>query len=151
MHSRKLFLGLGRWLPILLVGIAGCGPRGPVLAPVHGIVTLDGKPVENASVMFVSSKGGRPATGTTNAQGEFKLTTFDNEDGCVLGKQEVSITLKRVEGSPGTMTPEGLVSGSGTIKTTWIVPEKYSDPKTSGLVAEVVSGNNNCPFALKSE
>jgi hypothetical protein len=63
----------------------------------------------------------------------------------------VSVTLNIIEGSAGTSTPEGAVSGSGLVKTTWIVPEKYSNPETSGLVADVSREKSRQDFALKSE
>lgn len=136
---------------VIMMCLNGCGPSGPVVIPVSGVITLDGKPVENAAVMFVSASGGRPAAGSTNANGEYKLTTFADDDGCVLGKHRVSITLNRVEGSGGTNTPEGAVSGSGLIKTIWIIPEKYSDPTTSGLTEEISREHHRCDYALKSE
>jgi hypothetical protein len=145
--TRRLFLFT------LLSGLlaAGCGPRRPALLPVDGRITLNDKPVENAAVMFLADVGGRPATGITDADGYYRLTTFDTDDGCVLGKQRVCVVLNIIEGSAGTMTPEGAVSGSGLIKTTWLVPERYSNVETSGLTAEVARGSTTFEFHLKSD
>jgi len=49
--------------------LSGCGPKGPELAPVEGVVTLDGQPLEGATVLFHAEGGGRPSTGTTDANG----------------------------------------------------------------------------------
>jgi hypothetical protein len=37
----------------------GCGPNGPGIATVEGVVTMDGEPLENASIVFTPAAGGR--------------------------------------------------------------------------------------------
>ncbi|HTN74651.1 MAG TPA: carboxypeptidase-like regulatory domain-containing protein [Pirellulaceae bacterium] len=147
--SRSTFNRIALSLLTLLL-FPGC-QRGPELLPVHGTVTLDGQPIENASVMFVAVAGGRPAAGITDSAGRYALTTYKPNDGCAPGKHTVCITLNQIEGSGGTMTPEGAVSGSGLIKTTWIVPERYSDLRNSGLTADVRRKQQTYDFALQSE
>ena len=56
------------------------------------MVTLDGQPLAGAEVMFVPREGGRPATGTSDEQGKFQLTTIVNNDGALLGAHGVAIT-----------------------------------------------------------
>src|SRR5262245_51132847 len=56
--ARSRFAGVG-WMPIVLA-LAGCGPGGPEIAHVAGRVTMDGKPLSNAAVVFVPETG-RPA------------------------------------------------------------------------------------------
>ena len=53
----------------LFLGLAclGCGPGGPEIASVEGKVTLDGKPLPNAAVVFIPENG-RPAGATTDDQ-----------------------------------------------------------------------------------
>lgn len=128
-----LLLGLGA-----LLFLPGCGPDRPKTIDVHGFVTLDGDPVEGAAVLFSPAEG-RPATGTTDAQGKFELQTFEPGDGAVEGNHRVAVTLKNVTGVGAD--PDGL-SGEvapGGMQVTWIVPEKYSSPTTSGLTVEVKS------------
>jgi predicted small lipoprotein YifL len=36
----------------LAIGIPGCGPKGPIMVPVTGTVTLDDKPMEEGTVYF---------------------------------------------------------------------------------------------------
>ena len=55
------------------VVLAGCGDDNG-LVPVRGRVLLDNQPVEGAAVMFQPDKG-VPATATTNAEGEFEMST----------------------------------------------------------------------------
>lgn len=138
---------------LIIAVFAGCGGVDrPPTAPVSGTVMVDGEPVEGAAVMFVPEKGGRPATGTTDAQGHFTLRTFEEGDGAVLGKHQVAITLAKSTGGPEAL--EGGVMGeitSGAVKTEWIVPRKYGDPKSSGLTKTVVEGEENTfTFDLKT-
>ena len=133
--------------------LAGCGGADrPATAPVSGTVTVDGEAVEGAAVMFVPEKGGRPATGTTDAQGHFTLRTIEKGDGAVLGSHQVAITLAKTTGGPEAL--EGGTMGEvspRTVQTEWIVPRKYSDPKTSGLTKMVAEGDaNTFTFDLKS-
>src|SRR5687767_14557607 len=89
----------GRWslpagLAILLAAAAGCGDRfSPV--PVSGVVTLDGKPVEGATVYFYAvgdAADGRPAHGTTDKDGAFRLSTLGDEDGALPRRYKVVVT-----------------------------------------------------------
>lgn len=62
----------------LLVG--GCGGSLPAVAPVKGLVTIDGQPLAGATVIFRTSEpvagfGPLVATGKTGDDGRFTLTT----------------------------------------------------------------------------
>ena len=96
-ESRTLRPGwclLSAGLTLLLATAAGCGGKyTPV--PVNGVVTLDGKPVEGATVNFYAvgdSKDGRVAHGTTNKEGEFRLSTLGKEDGALPRRYKVVVT-----------------------------------------------------------
>lgn len=54
-----------------------------------GTITLDGQPLDNATVEFVPIDGGKPAGGRTNADGQFQL-----EKGAVPGEYRVRIIPK---------------------------------------------------------
>ena len=60
---------------VALALAAGCGQGGPATAPVVGTVTLDGRPLAGALVLFQPSQG-VPARGITDDDGGFSLTTF---------------------------------------------------------------------------
>src|SRR5437868_6640610 len=83
-----------RWLVFMLPILAGCG--GPV--QVRGRVLLDEKPVEGAAVMLMPMRGGHPASGITDANGAFRLTTFKQNDGALPG--EYKVVVSRSEGLP---------------------------------------------------
>jgi hypothetical protein len=74
--------------------LAGCG--GNNTSKVAGTVTLDGKPTAGATVTFVpveEAAGRRLASGVTNADGHFRLTTFNTNDGALPGEYHVTVTL----------------------------------------------------------
>ena len=112
---------------------AGCH-RGPDLVPVNGQVTLDGQPVEGAAVMLHPENGGRPATGKSDAAGQFALTTLSEGDGALPGKHKVTVALTKMlrEIKEGDPWDESAVE--------YVVPARYGSPQTSGLSAEVVDG-----------
>jgi len=146
----QALLGSFSALLVLLMS-TGCGPGGPETAPVSGTVTLDGQPVAGAAVMLVPESAGRPAHGVTDSQGKFTLTTFEEGDGALVGKHSVTVTLKKVTGMLADV--DGLSGGvaPGGIKEEWIIPKKYSSPKTSGLSAEVKKSGEPLVLDLKSE
>jgi hypothetical protein len=80
-------------LALLVVTLAGCGGVKPV--PVDAVVTLDGKPLPGATVLFVPNEGsrGRPAHGLTDADGSLQLTTFEDYDGVLPGEYRVVVTI----------------------------------------------------------
>jgi hypothetical protein len=90
-----------RHLPILAalaVLAAGCSSEGYKIAPVSGRVTLNGKPVEKAAVMFqpVAPEGnynpGPGSYGITDAEGRYTLKLIGKETpGAVVGKHKVRI------------------------------------------------------------
>ena len=137
----------------VLVGCSGDGGAGrPDVVLVSGSVKYKGAAVANASVVFVSTSSGRAANGETNAQGEYKLTTFDSNDGAIVGDHVVTITkASTTEGkSPREMTPEEFAKVADRDAREQIgkllkdqLPEKYGDPKKSGLKRTVIKGESN--------
>ena len=131
MVQRALF-----GLAICLLVACGCAPPGSApTVKVTGVLTRKGTPVPNASVTFTPSTG-RPANGVTDAEGKFTLSTFANDDGAVPGSHRVSVASMTIPPMPGT--PEArTASPQGEF------PARFSNPDTSGLVAEVKPGQNN--------
>jgi hypothetical protein len=132
-----------------LIALFGCSSDGLATHPVAGVVTLDGRPVEGAGVLFMPADG-PPASGTTDAEGRYLLATGE-QSGAVPGRHRVIITLMKTTGievAPGGM--EGRIAPGG-IRKQYIVPAKYSKPETSGLTADVAAGNAVHDFALSSK
>ena len=94
MHFR-LFL-VGSLLSLMF--LAGCGGR--AMAPVKGQVTFNKKPVVQAFITFSplaraegDLKPGKAATAVTDEEGRYVLSTYNNYDGAIVGKHQVTIQL----------------------------------------------------------
>lgn len=130
-------------LPLITFLIAGCG-GGPDDAPktveVTGIVTMQGNPVADASVVFIP-KSGPSAVGSTDATGKYSLKT-GKAIGAIPGSHLVTITSGGEIPMPGTEEAKADQAKP-------LIPPSYGDPKKSGLSAEVQdSGANVIDFKL---
>jgi hypothetical protein len=110
--------------------LTGCG--GGKTASVSGQVTYQGKPVTGGSLSFspIPQSGerepGKPGTATVGPDGNYEVGTYDEDDGAVIGKHQVSYSapvLPFPEGKdpqPGEMPPqsgfEGLVPRVETVE-----------------------------------
>ena len=138
----------GRLLTLAVCGLAllshGCssGAARVDTAPVHGTVTLDGKPLPYGQVVF-QPLSGRIAKGVVE-DGKFTLGTYKTADGAVLGRHRVSVTARKaLEGEePGAL---GLPLFGPSL-----IPERYGDSASSGLAFEVTSGDNVFHIELSS-
>ena len=121
-------------LTILLIFQAGCSEQG---CQVTGVVTLDGQPLSKARVEFIpTSESGRIATGRTEADGGFKLTTSKSVSSVFPGQYKVKITTSVTTGTSDAdlkTTPEK-------------VPAKYN--RRTKLTSTVEDGLNQLDFEL---
>lgn len=89
-----------RWLFVgLCVVLPGCS--GGSTVPVEGIVTLDGKPLTDASVTLSQMRASDPGPffGTTDADGHFALGTGEDPgSGAAPGQYRLMITTVKQEG-----------------------------------------------------
>ena len=152
-------------LIVLLVAAAGCGGRRTPV-PVSGTVTMDGKPVEGATVTFHllgDDKEGRLATGQTDRTGTFHLKT-GNEAGARPGEYKVVIVKTVLAGPKRKMpdfpdTPEGRNQrehflwkqfGDDQLPYRRVLPDRYGDLKATPLTCQV-RGDSLIHFPLTSK
>jgi hypothetical protein len=83
------------WLLLLGLLISGCRKSGPELAPVSGRITLSGKPLEKADVVFQPENGKPPASGRTDAEGRYTLAYKRGVMGGLVGQNTVQISVSR--------------------------------------------------------
>jgi hypothetical protein len=81
-----------RLAPVLLLLIAAGCTGGPVVVKVNGLVTHKGKPVPSVIVNFEPDEG-RPSWAVTDKEGRFVLSCFKNEDGALIGRHRVYLTV----------------------------------------------------------
>jgi len=78
-----------KWTTVLAAAVCltGCSSR----PQVQGVVTLDGTPVEGATVSFISADGKDIFTGFTDASGKFTLQGNDQKPGAAPGTYKVTV------------------------------------------------------------
>lgn len=122
----------------VLVGcglFTGCGSSvGPELGTVTGRVLQNGRPVENARVVFWLGHG-RPSEGLTDSNGRYKLRYTVNQDGALIGEHQVRISTA-IPRPDDTAAPERI-------------PSDYNVKST--IVREVKPGTNEFDFDIPND
>jgi hypothetical protein len=136
----RLLLGLA------LVLALGCGSG--KFASVSGKVTLNDKPLANATVSFQPiaaagerDAGGAGSTGKTNANGEYTLKTTTGQDGAWVGEHRVLIS--------SLSTEAGGEDRRGGPKLKETVPTKYNSETTLKFTVKP-GGTREADFKLTS-
>ena len=120
----------------------------PPTHPAGGRVVYNGKPLEDATVVFITKTPGSnrtiASTGCTDAAGRFMLRTNISSNGAIAGQHQVMIT-KTIMVSP---TDQPLVANQQgefleSLIEKSLIPEKYRSPTDSGLSATVLAGQRN--------
>lgn len=102
--TKSLFAGAAL---LMASAAAGCGGSGYELAPVSGIVTMEGAPLANSTVVFEpvatagSEESGPASSGRTDAAGHFELKLADGSPGAVVGRHRVRIWPEDTAGGTG--------------------------------------------------
>ncbi len=115
---------------------AGCGEALPTLAPVSGTITQAGKPVAEAKVtLFPQGErlAGLPLPiAITDESGNFSITTISSNDGALPGTYTVTVELRAPRRAGEELVRDGR----------HLLPPRYADPATSGIVKEVTAEPN---------
>jgi len=130
-------------LALLAFGLASCSQRDgrqATYAATGKVMLPDGKPAEHALVVFhrVGKSGDAvpKPRGKVAADGTYKLTTYDTDDGAPAGEYQVTVEL--------------FLAGKGDEPPTNRLNAKYAKPATSMLTATVGSGPTEIkPIELK--
>ncbi len=127
-----------------LAVMTGCGEQidKKPTAPVKGVVTYQGKPLETGEIVFFPDSGEQIAHGKIQSDGTFELTTYDEGDGAFPGMHKVTIVSERDMEGVSAEDPEADLEPS-------FIPMKYNMQNTSGLTAEVKEGSNEINFDLE--
>ena len=136
-----------------LLFVFGCNSEGsrkrPQLAKVKGTITYNGKPVRSAAVNFMMEGSPRAASGVTDDNGNFQLTTFDTNDGAPIGTHKVTVTQINLQ-TAVNMTPLELATkGPPPPPKNGLIPAKYLEMKTSPLQFTVEPGQNQKEIVLE--
>lgn len=145
------FLCLGA---VAALGLFGCD-SGPHVVPVTGTVTINGKPLEGATVSFTPEESNAVktlGTDTTGPEGNFKLM-YNDRTGIAPGKYKVLISKQ--EAKAGVVIPEEFKKDPVMAKmagmTKESLPPAVSDAEESSFTREVKeSGDNVFDFDIKA-
>jgi hypothetical protein len=132
----------------LLIGCGGTKQGQLPTAQVTGQVNYRGKPLARGEIKFLpvqTGGGARVAYGTLDGQGRYRLGTYGQEDGAILGDYQVTVE-SRAEASAGAAKQ---ATKFDFMQAKSLVPDRYGDPGKSGLTAHVVAGSNMFNFDLK--
>lgn len=120
---------------LVVLPLVGCSSQSsglPAVAPVTGTVTMDGKPLASATVVF-ESQGGHVAFGNTDATGRYEIVAAGRQRGAIIGPNKVRISSQTdAPPGPGWRDP---------------IPARYN--AATELSAEVVAGDNTFDFPLQ--
>jgi hypothetical protein len=126
-------------LVCLVALLGGCGEAGPTLYPAGGTVTYKGEALDGATVTFSCDEANTVATGKTDAQGRFELSTYKRGEGAAAGKHTVTVSKVKVSAPSGPPTMEMSkdqkvmddIMGGGfppeLVPPESEIPEKYND------------------------
>ena len=134
---------------LIAVSLIGCGGSGAKLSTVKvtGIVTLDGAPVADASLIFVPKTQGQghSASGRTDADGRYQLTTPDGKAGAGTTPGEYRVAITKTE-----LDSDAPPSDRGAPVRN-LIPTRYAQASSSGLTATVKEEKvNEINFELTS-
>jgi hypothetical protein len=119
---------------------------------VTGIVTLDGQPLEGASITFVPKSTGTSAYAQSGKGGYYVLQTLQGAPGKGTTVGEYAVVVTKSEAVPSGETknnsygediPE-MISKS-------LLPEIYSSSNTTPLTFQVNTGTNKYDIVLQSK
>jgi hypothetical protein len=133
---------------LFLCGVVGCAKPKEVetlkAVPASGEVLLNGKPLVDATVSFISADGKISCRAVTDDQGKFVLSTYDPNDGAPPGKYQVLISIDEFD-----VSPEGRPVPKAKKRSGPPVAARYSRQSESPLSAEVTeAGPNKFRFQL---
>jgi hypothetical protein len=124
-------------MALLMAGFATAQDRKPDPVKgeeVAGKITIDGKPVPAGIITYVSKDGKTTVSETIAADGTYRVIVPDGEYALAVA-------------SP---PPPTKVDPKDPPKKLPLIPAKYGDPKTSGLLYKVSKGKQTYDIDLKS-
>ncbi len=126
----------------LLAIVIGCR-GGSMQSEVSGSVTLDGNKIGPGTIVFAPiGPGGKPATGSIESDGTYKLKT-SRDAGLAAGSYRVAVSIRKM--------PENVKRGDRPPLGKLLIPEKYEDETKSGLQYDVSPGRNTINVELVSK
>ncbi len=130
---------------MLLLAVAcviGCSGTSSEHGHVTGTVTINGSPIQDATVTFAPAGGGRSAIATTQADGTYELNYTPGVKGAKIGSNTVRITTY----SAPELDDNNRVVNPGK-------PERFPPDYSGGKVitVDVKPGENTFDFTIEAD
>jgi len=146
------------------VAALGCGSKGLAdLNKAKGVITLDGQPLANAQITLCPTQSGmRSAGANSDEKGVFEFQTLKGSDGVADGEYQVTVTKSHTE-NPWTEEETKIINESGGKRPETLfpdrepptqvndLPERYGNPRTSGLTLTISGSSKDLKIELTSE
>ncbi|MBD3672359.1 MAG: hypothetical protein HUJ26_02430 [Planctomycetaceae bacterium] len=137
---------------ICCMGI-GCGQTQaeyevPELAPVEGVVTINGKPEAGVLVSLtpMGTTSGQVSYGLSDSAGKFVCEYSQGGVGCPQG--QYAVTCSKMVTPDGKPIPEG--ASAADVMARDMIPARYRDPQNPFMTEQIGSaGNTNLTIDLK--
>ncbi len=150
---------------VFLSGLVGCSKNNGAYATVSGAVTLNGTPVDGATVAFhstveVEGKKAPSYAALTDSSGNYVIATNGKEPGIPPGLYKVTVTKYEGKGGPQEGMDAGqldaMASDLGTTGKAGgpinLMPKEYAAPGGTKLSVTLdVGKNENKNFDLKGK
>ncbi len=146
---------------LLFPFITGCNQADdglPKTVPAKGKVVVDGTPIEGAVIVLMQDTGSNFARGITDRNGDFSLDSFESKKGAVPGSYKATIsktvTVEKATKMSASLMEEAKAAAGGDdsmLNASWVndLPNKYSNPTTSGLTVTIPdTGASDLKFEL---
>ncbi len=136
---------------IICLALSGCGrsataPKIQTL-PVKGTITLDGKPLAGANVLFMTSDPPAAFVGTTNEVGAYQLQGPEGRAASLQGNCKVTVS-RMVKPDGSLMAPGELPAMVQAVEQ---LPPKYSQLETTTLAKTLSPEGGTFDFELTSK
>lgn len=73
----------------------GCGDGRSKRVPISGQVLIDGEPLTVGTIRLIPEND-RPSVGEIGPDGRFSLTTYEDQDGAILGTHKVTVAAREI-------------------------------------------------------
>jgi len=143
--SRVSMLSVCVMVSVVIAGCGGGSGQKPT-AKVKGKVTFNGQPVTGGDITFspvaAGKDPGKSGSGTVGADGSYTLTTYQQNDGAVIGNHRVSFIPPITATEPGAGHSEATAEAAAAE----VLPFAGLVPKTAEV--EVKAGDNSLDIEL---